>query len=97
MGNMNGNAVYNPPQNYGTKGSHMAKSKSTTKKPMPGGGAKGGSGHMFGRQHVGTKKPGISGKADTNGGGKFAKGGPTGKVGKQGSVKTAKGGTGYPA
>ena len=97
MGNMNGNAAYNPPQNYGTKGSHMAKSKSTTKKPMPGGGAKGGSGHMFGKQTVGTKTPGITGKAQSGGGGKFAKGGPTGKVGKQGSVKTANGGTGYPA
>lgn len=97
MGNMNGNAAYNPPQNYGTKGSHMAKSKSTTKKPLTGGGAKGGSGHMFGKQSAGPKTPGITGKAQSGNGGKFAKGGPTGKVGKQGSVKTAKGGTGYPA
>ena len=68
----------------------MAKSKSTTKKPMPGGGAKGGSGHMFGKQTVGTKTPGITGKAQSGGGGKFAKGGGTGKVGKQGSVKTSR-------
>lgn len=90
MGNMNGNAEYHPPQNYGTKGSHMAKSKSSTKKPLVGGGAKGGSGHMFGKQTVGTKTPGITGKAQSGGGGKFAKGGGTGKVGKQGSVKTSR-------
>ncbi len=44
---------------------------------------RGGSGHMFGRQTVGTKKPGITGKADTNGGGKFTKGGTTKMFGKQ--------------
>lgn len=63
----------------------MAQSKSKGTKSLPGGGAKGGSGHMFGKQTVGTKTPGITGKADSGGGGKFAKGGGTGNVGRQGS------------
>jgi hypothetical protein len=42
---------------------------------------RGGSGHMFGKQSVGTKAPGRSGKIDSGGGGKFIKGGPTGKIG----------------
>lgn len=45
---------------------------------------RGGKGHMFGRQTVGPKKPGHTGKAQTGDGGKWAKGGGTGKVGKQG-------------
>lgn len=45
---------------------------------------RGGSGHMFGKQSVGTKTPGVTGKAD-KGGGKWMKGGGTGHVGKQGS------------
>lgn len=58
--------------------------KSGTMTPVRGGSTK-----MFGQQHVGTKKPGITGKADTGGGGKWAKGGGTGKVGKQGSSSRA--------
>jgi hypothetical protein len=44
---------------------------------------RGGSGHMFGKQTVGLKKPGHTGKAQSNSGGKWAKGGGTGYVGKQ--------------
>jgi hypothetical protein len=44
----------------------------------------GGSGHMFGKQHAGPKKAGITGKAQTGDGGKFAKGGGTGQIGRQG-------------
>lgn len=50
---------------------------------------RGGSGHMFGKQTVGTKTPGVTGKSDKGGGGKFAKGGGTGKIGKQGSSSRA--------
>jgi hypothetical protein len=46
---------------------------------------RGGSGHMFGKQTVGVKKPGVTGKSDSGGGGKWGKGGGTGKIGKQGS------------
>ena len=45
---------------------------------------RGGKGHMFGKQHAGPKKPGITAKADKGDGGKWAKGGGTGYVGKQG-------------
>lgn len=45
--------------------------------------AKGGSGKMFGKQTVGTKTPGVSGKSDTGGGGKWAKGGSGKMAGKQ--------------
>jgi hypothetical protein len=48
---------------------------------------RGGSGHMFGKQTVGTKKPGITGKADT-GGGKWAKGGSSKMFGKQTAGKS---------
>jgi hypothetical protein len=44
---------------------------------------RGGSGHMFGKQTVGPKKAGHTGKAQTGSGGKWAKGGGTGLVGKQ--------------
>lgn len=50
---------------------------------------RGGPGHMFGRQSVGQKTPGISGKAQSGSGGKWAKGGGTGKVGKQGKSSHA--------
>lgn len=59
--------------------------KGSTKVLKSGGGsfAKGGSGHMFGKQSAGPKTPGVSGKAQSGSGGKFAKGG-TGKMfGKQ--------------
>ncbi len=45
--------------------------------------AKGGSGKMFGKQSVGTKTPGVSGKADKGGGAKFIKGGSGKMFGKQ--------------
>ena len=61
----------------------MAKSKSISKGAFPGGGAKGGSGHMFGKQSAGNRKPGVTGKADSGRGGKFAKGGSGGMFGKQ--------------
>lgn len=50
----------------------------------------GGKGHMFGKQSVGTKTPGVTGKSDKAIGGKFIKGGPTGLVGKQGKSMPAK-------
>lgn len=37
--------------------------------------AKGGNGHMFGKQHAGPQAPGVSGNKDKGDGGKFAKGG----------------------
>jgi len=64
-----------------------AKSKViSTKKMTP---VTGGKGHMFGKSSVGTKTPGVTGKADTGGGGKFIKGGTTKMAGKQ-TVKPAK-------
>ncbi len=65
----------------------MAKSKvisSGKMTPVRGGGTK-----MFGKQTVGTKTPGVTGKADKGGGGKFGKGGPSGQIGKQGSSSKA--------
>lgn len=59
------------------------KSKSMSKGAFPGGGAKGGSGHMFGKQTAGTKSPGSTGKTQSGGGGKFAKGGSGHMFGKQ--------------
>jgi len=59
----------------------MSKSKVMSTKTMTP--VRGGKGHMFGKQSVGTKKPGITGKADTNSGGKFAKGGSGKMFGKQ--------------
>lgn len=93
MGNMNGNTEYNCPTDYEKKGSSkMAKGKSAAKKPLAGGGAKGGSGHMVGKQHVGTRKPGLTGKSDSSSGGRWGKGGPTGKVGSQAPSRPAKAG-----
>ena len=45
---------------------------------------RGGKGHMFGKQSVGPKKPGVTGKAQSGSGGKWAKGGGTGHIGRQG-------------
>lgn len=59
----------------------MAKSKVISSGKMTP--VRGGKGHMFGKQTVGTKTPGITGKADS-GSGKWIKGGPSGQVGKQG-------------
>ena len=70
------------------------KSKSLSKGAFPGGGAKGGSGHMFGKQSVGTKKPGVTGKADKGGGGKWAKGGSGHMFGKQHASARTPGKTG---
>lgn len=58
----------------------MAKTKVISSSKMTP--VRGGSGHMFGKQTVGTKKPGITGKADT-GGGKWIKGGSGKMFGKQ--------------
>lgn len=88
MGNMNGSKQYNPPNSYGKKGTTMgkansAKSKSSTTKSMPGGGVKGGKGHMFGKQYAGPQSAGTTAHKTSGSGGKFAKGGGTGKVGSQ--------------
>lgn len=60
--------------------------KTISKGPLKEGGAKGGSGHMFGRQSAGPKNPGTSGKDQSGSGGKWAKGGAKGQVGKQGKI-----------
>lgn len=44
---------------------------------------RGGPGHMFGKQKAGDRSPGVTGKKDSGGGGKFGKGGPGHMVGKQ--------------
>jgi hypothetical protein len=49
---------------------------------------RGGSGKMFGKQTVGTKTPGVTGKAD-KGSGKYIKAGGTGHIGKQGTASRA--------
>jgi hypothetical protein len=59
----------------------MAKSKVISKKP--GAFAKGGSGHMFGKQHAGPQIPGQTAQKEKNAGGKFAKGGSGHMFGKQ--------------
>lgn len=51
--------------------------------------ARGGSTKMFGKQSVGTKTPGVTGKADS-GGGKWAKGGGTKMFGKQSATAAKK-------
>jgi hypothetical protein len=70
------------------------KSKVISKGSFPGGGAKGGSGKMFGKQSVGTKTPGVTGKAQSGGGGKFAKGGSGHMFGKQSASPRKSGQTG---
>lgn len=59
------------------------KSKVVSKGSFPGGGAKGGSGKMFGKQTAGPKSPGSTGKVQSGSGGKWAKGGSGHMVGKQ--------------
>lgn len=44
---------------------------------------RGGGGHMFGKQTVGPKKAGHTGKVQTGSGGKWAKGGSTGPIGSK--------------
>lgn len=71
----------------------MAKSsKVISTKAFPGGGGKGGNGKMFGQQHVGKRKPGVTGKVDSGGGGKFGQGGKGHMFGKQsaGPMKSGK-------
>lgn len=63
-------------------------------KGFPGGGAKGGKGHMFGKQSAGTQKPGTSGKSQSGGGGKWAKGGSGKMFGKQSASPRPPGKTG---
>lgn len=70
------------------------KSKVVSKGSFPGGGAKGGSGKMFGRQTAGPKSPGQTGKAQSGSGGKFAKGGSGHMFGKQHASPRAPGKTG---
>jgi hypothetical protein len=53
--------------------------------------AKGGGGHMVGKQHAGMKAPYVTGKGDKGSGGKFAKGGGGHMFGKQ-SASPAPGG-----
>lgn len=72
----------------------MAKGKSISTGKFPGGGAKGGSGKMFGKQTSGTRSPGVTGKAQSGGGGKFAKGGSGHMFGKQSVVASKAGVTG---
>lgn len=58
-------------------------SKVISTKSLVGGGAHGGSGSMFGKQKAGSRAPGVTGKKDSGGGGKFGKGGPGHMIGKQ--------------
>lgn len=44
---------------------------------------KGGNKHMFGKQHAGTQKSGVTSADKTSSGGKFAKGGSGHMFGKQ--------------
>ncbi len=69
------------------------------KKVMPGnaghnGFTAGGKGHMFGKQHAGPKKAGVTGDTETSDGGKFAKGGNGKMFGLQHAGKKAPGVTG---
>ena len=59
--------------------------------PRPDFFAKGGSGKMFGQQHAGPQKPGITSKDPSGDGGKWAKGGSGHMFGKQ-SAGPARGG-----
>lgn len=73
----------------------MAKSsKVISSKPLVGGGAKGGPGHMFGKQTVGSRAPGVTGKKDSGGSSKFAKGGSSHMFGKQTASSRRSGVTG---
>lgn len=56
--------------------------------------AKGGSGHMFGKQTAGPKTAGITGKAQSGSGGKFAKGGSGKMFGRQNAGPRTPGKTG---
>lgn len=69
-------------------------SKVISSKSLVGGGAHGGAGHMFGKQKVGTRSPGVTGKKDSGGGGKFGKGGAGHMIGKQSAGPRRSGVTG---
>ncbi len=70
----------------------MDKTKSSSKPKFAQGGGKGG---MFGKQHAGPQKSGVSGKDPAGSGGKFAKGGGKGGMfGKQSASPKAPGKSG---
>lgn len=72
----------------------MAKSSKTISTgKFPGGGAKGGSGKMFGKQSAGTQAPGVTQKAGS-GGGRWGKGGSGHMFGKQSATARRSGVTG---
>ena len=73
-----------------------ASGKSKVEKSSTPSFAKGGSGSMFGRQHAGTKSPGVTGKATSGDGGKFASGGSSHMFGKQSANQKTAGQTGKP-
>lgn len=63
----------------------MAKGKVISSKTMSP--VTGGSNKMVGKSSVGTKTPGVTGKSDSGGGGKWAKGGSGKMFGKSGAAK----------
>lgn len=96
MGNRNGDALYTQPQNYGTKGKSMGKSKLIATKTLAG--VKGGpSGKVQARSGAGKVEAGrtahsaVAGKT-----GWGVKAGPTGKVGTQKHGGKVRPGTGSP-
>lgn len=101
MGNRNGDALYVAPQDYGTKGKSMGKSKVMASKSLVGGGAKGGPTGQVGKQggtgqaRPGTGSPNVKSMGQGKSGKWGVKAGPSGKVGKQGGAGKSKGGTGY--
>lgn len=68
-------------------------SKVIATKSFPGGGGKGGSGKMFGKQSAGPQKSGVTQKSGS-GGGKWGKGGGGHMFGKQSAGKMGSGKTG---
>lgn len=73
----------------------MAKgSKLISSKAFPGGGAKGGSGKMFGKQTAGPQGPGVTQKNNKGSGGRWGKGGSGHMFGKQMAGKMPSGRTG---
>jgi hypothetical protein len=73
-----------------------ASGKSKVEKSSSPSFAKGGSGHMFGKQVAGTKTPGVTGHTVEGGGGNFAKGGSGHMFGKQSANQKVAGQTGKP-
>lgn len=66
----------------GTTDNGKSKAEGTQKASF----AKGGSGKMFGQQHAGPEKPGVSSHDTSGDGGKFAKGGSTKMFGFRPSI-----------